>query len=128
MTAQHTEYCTLPYTTLMDGINHSQDSKWENFIKKPQVLASFEPALSTEEEILSSLLLVPAQTCVVKHTGDLVKTRLVLKKNQTTVGFNPHQLPNLFWYAATQTPTLIETARRKLLPSTAVLAESVNET
>lgn len=44
-----------------------------------------------------------------------------------TVGFNPHQFPNLFWSAATQTPTLIQAGRRKLLPSSAVLAESENQ-
>lgn len=45
-----------------------------------------------------------------------------------TVGFNPHQFPNLFWSAATQTPTLIQAGRRKLLPSSAVLAETENQT
>lgn len=50
-------------------------------LKKPpkRVLFSFEPALPTEEEIFSSLPLIPTQTCVLKHTGDLVKTRLVQK-------------------------------------------------
>lgn len=90
-----------------------------------KVLVSFKVTLSINEEILPSLLLPPAQTCVVKHIGDLIKTRLLKKKK---VGFNLHQFSNLLRYAATQTPTLVKMGRRKLLPATAVLADSVNET
>lgn len=128
---QHAECCFLPYTALMHGLNHSQDFKRENSVKNPP--NKYFPLLNQhyQQKKRSAHL-----SCLYQHEHVWRSTPVTWLKpdwfqkpqQAQTVGLNPLQFPNLFCSAATQTPTLVQAGRRKLLPPSAELAASENQT